>query len=144
MLEVKQLESIRGKLCSWMIVIPIMQLFIREQNALIQKADLLRCSQFSWKTIDRQALIEELDVWRKLELVKLSRKWREERHKVFSLPSEATLDVYTDSSQYSMGGKIFKKGQTSSPIHTRHFQWTNDDKDQPIHLKEVSSLPYLE
>ena len=36
--DIHDLEKIRGKLASWMIVVPLMRLFIREQNAIIQQA----------------------------------------------------------------------------------------------------------
>ena len=36
--DIHELEKIRGKLNSWLIVIPMLRLFIREQNAIIQKA----------------------------------------------------------------------------------------------------------
>lgn len=36
--DIHQLEKIRGKLNSWLIVIPMLRLFIREQNEVIRKA----------------------------------------------------------------------------------------------------------
>ena len=36
--DINELEKIRGKLVSWMIVIPTLRLFIREQNEVIRKA----------------------------------------------------------------------------------------------------------
>ena len=139
-LEVKMLETIRGKLCSWMVVIPIMQLFIRQQNAIIQKADTEKRAQLSWSEIDKEALLEELAVWQELKLVQLERKWRDEQHSVFTIRTPANLALYTDSSQYSMGGKLFRsEQQTKTPICQNHFQWSNDNGDQPIHVKEVNS-----
>ena len=83
-LDVKSLEKLRGRLCSWFLVIPILRLFIREQNQIIRKADIEKKTAMTWAEISKENLKTEFKIWKNLELIKLSRPWREDRHEVFS------------------------------------------------------------
>ena len=83
--DIHELEKIRGKLNSWLIVIPMLRLFIREQNAIIQKAYETNNFYQGEHAFDMKNLREEFHVWQNLTVLALSRKWRSDEHTVLNM-----------------------------------------------------------
>ena len=67
--DVKLLQQVRGRICSWLTVIPIMQLFIREQNTIVQVKVIP-----NFTTVDTpnkgQLILNRLQVFRKNPITK--------------------------------------------------------------------------
>lgn len=151
MLDIQLLEKIRGKLVSWLICIPICKLMIREQNEIIKQAYAQDSWKWRWNQLADSNLLIELKAWKQLKYMSLQRAWREERHVVYQIDETRMQALYTDASQYALGAKLYnldnqmvedKLIQPSEDdlIDECFFQYSIDETDEPIHVKEMITV----
>ena len=150
-LDVKLLERVRGKLVSWLICIPICKLLIREQTDVLTKSTAKDRLFWTRKQLAQSRIYEELNAWKQLSLMELSRPWREEKHSVFTYKNNKLQALYTDASQYALGAKLYDADNfvvdnklmqptSDSMIAERFFQYAIVDEDEPIHIKEMVTV----
>lgn len=107
--NMNELEQIRGKIISWMIVCENWGFYTRELNYAIKKhmarfngpraeTDLMLASEIENLT----ELFEELDVWVNMEYVNLTRPWRTEEHTTLG----PFREVFTDASGAGLGSAV--------------------------------------
>ena len=135
--DIKLLEKIRGKLTSWLLVCPNMQLFLREQNAVI--AEAYKTGVFTWteEMLSRFRVFEELMVWKDLRLVSLKRFWSKET------PVSLSVDVnmYTDASNFAGGANLWSVGDAHRLFeHDDYFVFDEKLAGKPIHCKEIQII----
>ena len=126
----KHLEKLRGYMCSFMIVVHNMRLYIRrvtETLVEMEKEDLIETSL-------TERLKSELEVWqnKELEVIKTERPW------IMKTPLNVNLLVDTDASGFSAGW--------IDPFGVeRTIAWTPEEATQNIAVKEaLAILKYLE
>ena len=131
----KLLEKIRGKINSWSLVCSNSGFYTREMNyALAQLAArfpdhiiknyLIAADEVS----NAQELQDELQIWVDLHYTYLTRKWRNQSHKVITKP----LEIYTDASGAGLGAAQFVNGVKQE----RKFAMPLWLAPKPIHVKE--------
>ena len=148
-IDIKKLESVRGRLMSWTLCVPLSKLFIREQNSVIARA--YKFDKWKWTKAELKGsnLLEELAIWREMKLEQLKRNWRSDRHEVFNVDTQRTWAVYTDASSFGLGGRVYARDNEtaiatlnqpdeSDLVDEAFFQVSTDGvNDDPIHVKEM-------
>ena len=128
--DIKELERIRGKLVSWMLIFPDMRLYIRELNVAIERAYRRNDFRIPVQDLEDLEIASELLAWTRLENCELKRKWYEDKHLVTYLRSET---ISTDASGYA-GGLAFGPNRH---LQYRTFQWDISEYHFAIHYKEL-------
>ena len=128
--DIKELERIRGKLVSWMLVFPDMRLYIRELNVAIERAYRRNEFRMSNSELEDLEIASELLAWTRLENQQLKRNWYNDKHLVTYLRSET---ISTDASGYA-GGLAFGPNRH---LTYRTFQWDISEYHFAIHYKEL-------
>ena len=124
----KDLEKIRGQMCSFILVISNMQLYIRNITKALMKAEE-NDSPYIVMTND---LKEELKVWKSKEIkyIEKIRRWHPVETKL------VTKNIYTDASGYGMGWYTEDKNQEYSAY------WNKEDGKLNIATKEALAILY--
>ena len=126
----KCLEKLQGTLCSFLVVITNMQLYIRR---ITEKMKSMAKENESEGTLDDR-LDDELDVWQDLS----RNAFKLERHWVKKEPTAVDIKISTDAST-SNGGWIEPDGTP------RTIPWTKEEAKLHITLKEAIIIrKYLE
>ena len=134
----KIVEVFRGKACSYMIVAPMMRLFIREMNEWIKQANASE-GVFKHKGILKKKLSkevrEEIKCWIKRRGITTKRSWLNLDYDVVKVIKKGDhgsgdLRIATDASNYAAGIVI-----DGFEIPTK-FYWKGDQAKLPIHVKE--------
>ena len=120
----KDLEKIRGRMCSFMIVCQNMRLYIRRITEVLCEADLKGARTIN---VDNR-IVKELKTWLNLKYITTERKWLKKGQ------SGVKISVFTDASLFAAGIVIEDFGIN------RNFQWDNWVKFQPIHIKEAYTI----
>lgn len=124
----KDLEKLRGQMCSFLLVITNMQLYIREATATLLESEK---KDKPYMEITKE-LREELKVWRSHEIkyIERERRWHEVDTKLI------TKDIYTDASGYAMGWYTEEKNEKYSAY------WNKNDGKLNIATKEALAILY--
>jgi hypothetical protein len=122
--EFKQLEKLRGKMCSFLLVISNMQLYIRKITEKLCDSER-KCEKII--TIDNY-LKEELEIWsdKDLKMIKTTRSWY---NKLSETVEIQRYKVSTDASNMA-GGWVNINGSE------RTFYWEKGDQHRHINIKE--------
>ena len=124
----KDLEICRGYMCSLIIVIKNMQLYIRISTQLLEESNK---NDNPWITVTDE-LRTELSVWKDEEIkyINRKRKWFE--------PSNVVIEqeIYTDASGYAMGWYTAKDDESFS------LYWNKADAVVQIAVKEALAILY--
>lgn len=122
------METIRGKLISWIIVITDMKIYIRELNEAISRA--YEKDDFALSTNELQDLHiqKELEVWLQLKPEDLKRKWLQDSHVVAQLKS---YTISTDASGFAAGLAYGPQRD----LKFRTFTWNLSEYGYRIHYK---------
>ena len=134
-MNMKLLEKIRGRIISWMLVCENWGFFTREMNHALKKhmarfagpraeTDLMPMSEIE----NLSELIHELHLWRDMEYVHLTRKWRPDTHVQLSVPKE----IYTDASGGGLGSAV-----ETNVLRCRKFAMPLWLSGLAIHVKEA-------
>ena len=128
MIFYKDLEKIRGQMCSFLLVVTNMQLYIRESTNALMKSEK-EDNPYIRMTSD---LKEELKVWRSKEIryIEKIRSWHPVETKL------VTKDIYTDASGYALGWYTEDKNEEYSAY------WNVDDGKLNIATKEALAILY--
>ena len=118
----KELEKLQGTLCSFMVVITNMQLYIRRITEKMKH--MAAKNQMQAKLDDR--ILDELEIWQSLRdgAIKLERAWLDPE------PTIVETKISTDAST-SNGGWVESDGTE------RTIPWTADEAKLHITLKEA-------
>jgi hypothetical protein len=123
-IEYKELESLRGTMCSFIFVIRNTQLFIRRITE-----DLCLADKNSTKTIwINNRLVDELKIWKGLNTMKIIRPW------ILDTTLGIQLKIFTDASGFG-GGWTEEDG--SNPVT---FYWTPEEARTNICVKEAIAI----
>ena len=128
--DIKELERIRGKLVSWMLIFPDMRLYIRELNVAIERAYRRNDFRIPVSDLEDLEIASELLVWTRLDNHELKRHWYEDKHLVTYLRSET---ISTDASGFA-GGLAFGPNRH---LQYRTFTWDISEYHFAIHYKEL-------
>jgi hypothetical protein len=124
----KDLERLRGKMCSFMLVIMNMRLYIRKITEYLVQADKDKNKILK---LDKR-LRSELNIWRQSELkyLKTTRHWVEKRSETVEMQR---YKVSTDASNMA-GGWVDIDGTE------RTFYWEQKDQHRHINIKEAIAI----
>jgi hypothetical protein len=124
----KSLEKLRGKMCSFMLVIRNMRLYIRKITEYLVQADK---DKNKYIKLDKR-LRSELEIWRQsnLKYIKTIRTWIEKKSETVEMK---TYKVSTDASNMA-GGWVDIDGKE------RTFYWEHKDQHRHINIKEAIAI----
>ena len=127
-IEAKQLEKIRGKMCSFLLVITNMRLYIRRCTEKLVEAES-NCDKYI--TVCPH-LKEELEIWsdKNMKLLKTTRHWYNKRSETVEIQR---YRVSTDAS--NMAG-----GWVGINQEERTFYWKSTDQHKHINIKECLAI----
>lgn len=148
----KQLERLRGKIISWLLVCPHLGLYTTEMDKMIswlneRSTYVIPASQLKVFEIEK-----ELRRWQTLKGVEKTRKLYKPSHEVMVLPVK---ELYTDASgtlinlntqNYVIhlgfaGGSYFIEETANGPIkHESIYTWTDEFAGEEINFKELAML----
>ena len=136
--SVKQLERLRGKVISWLLVVTNAKLWIREMNLIISECEKREWSTVSHKYLTTETeLFRELDFWTSLSDEDLVRGWLEPHHGLIKLPKQLKTHVlYTDASTYKLGGCLLLRGKRKY----WSISISPDKYREAIHVKEFEAV----
>ena len=136
------IESFRGKCCSFMIVAPMMRLFIRNMNEFIRQANmgigLLPDSDVPLKVISAE-IREEIITWLDRKLITTTRSWFELDYtlvKLIAKGEHGTGDRWIATDASGFGAGIVVDG-LEKPFS---FFWKGEEAKCPIHVKEAIAI----
>ena len=125
-------EIIRGKLISWIIVVPDMRIYIREMNVAVSRAYEKDNFQIPVEEMRDLEIAEEMMIWTRIPTEDLKRKWLDDRHVVAKLKS---LTISTDASGFAAGLAFGPQRN----LQYRTFTWNLSECDFAIHYKVILS-----
>ena len=132
------LEQIRGRIISWCLVVNNFGFYTREMNAAIAAHYARFEGPRAEESLMRLDMLEgydfledELNVWRDLEFVHLTRQWIEEDHTYLEL-----VEVYTDASGAGLGSARVVNGERID----RRYPMPLWLAPLPIHCKEAYAI----
>ena len=137
-IALKWVEIFRGKACSFMIVAPMMRLFIREMNEWIKQANnsegVFKHNGVLKKRLTKEVR-EEIKCWIKKKGITTKRSWLNLDYDVVKIidkgeHGKGDLRIATDASNYAAGIVI-----DGFDIPTK-FYWKDEQAKLPIHVKE--------
>ena len=126
--DIHELERIRGRLISWIIVIPDMRIYIRQMNVAVARAYDTSNFNLLQKDLSDLMLAEELMLWTRVPHSDLKRKWLDDRHVVARLKS---FTISTDASGFAAGLAFGPQRD----LQYRTFTWNLDECAFAIHYK---------
>ena len=140
--NMKLLEKIRGRIMSWMLVCENWGFFTREMNHTLKKhmarftgpraeTELMPMSEID----NLSELIEELHLWRDIDYVSLTRKWRPAEH----VQLESFKEIYTDASGGGLGSAVADENRPGS-FKTRKYAMPLWLAPLAIHVKEAYAV----
>ena len=146
--DMKLLEKIRGQLVSWFVVVQNYSYYIKEANEALKVWErtngrdivgrfsrsnpFLRPDQIP----NLEDLKSELNEWRMLHRMRLSRKWQPGgHHNLFRVK----FDLHTDASGGGLGSCLVQK-LNGQAMETRCFAVPLELVNEPIHAKEAAIL----
>ena len=130
-IHLKTLQRIAGKIASFAAAIASTKLYTREMHRAIAAATVPHSASAGALIKIEGPLKAELEFWRFLDNWDKPLKWREERHMIISLA--------TDASSYMWGAAIQNSTQTGSAWNEIGDYWQQGD-NRPIHIKEAYAL----
>lgn len=120
----KQLERLRGKMCSMMLVVRNMRLYIRRITEALKEAESEHASTIN---VTRR-IRSEIKTWMSLKYITKVRPW------LTPGLNNVVLKIYTDASNFA-AGVVIESLKIDETIY-----WDSWVKDKPIHIKEAFAI----
>ena len=143
--DVKLLERLRGKFCSWGLVVPAFQFYIREMNEVVRLSEELGNRFLKSSLFDFGSLKTEIELWTSLKHFELTRKWYQPGEELpFHEHTQGTCVLHTDSSGAQMGSVITEIDGHPIPEEKQHkliYRFDSFQTNLPIHIKECLTIP---
>ena len=137
--NMKELERIRGKIISWILVCENWGFYTREMNYTLK----LHMARFKGPRAETELMLateidnldelfEELDIWVNVDYVHLTRPWKTEEHVTIG----PLRNIYTDASGAGLGSAI----KIGDDLEMRKFSMPLWLCSQGIHVKEAYAI----